>query len=158
MKGEEKKYWVPKDAVSASEEDNPANQVSDSAPTIPKEEEKEYPIFQNLVSGEGDAGVTGEGIDDVINASENFVSQGEDSKVSANNLQSFSAIFYNILLTIGVACVVITGMVIGIKYMIGSVEEKANYKQMLWPYLIGSIVTLSAFGLWKIVIEIMRIL
>ena len=98
--------------------------------------------------------MTQEGIDDVIEGAEGFINGAEETTISEDDLQNFSGIFYNVLLTIGVACVVIAGMVIGIKYMAGSVEEKANYKQMLLPYLIGSITVLGAFGIWKIILEL----
>lgn len=38
---------------------------------------------------------------------------------------------------------VIVLMVIGFKYIIGSVEEKANYKATMWPYIIGCILAVS---------------
>lgn len=44
---------------------------------------------------------------------------------------------------IGIIISVIVLMIIGIKYMLGSVEEKANYKETLLPYLIGDIILLA---------------
>lgn len=38
---------------------------------------------------------------------------------------------------------VIVLMVIGVKYMIGSVDEKANYKQTMIPYIIGCIMAVA---------------
>lgn len=38
---------------------------------------------------------------------------------------------------------VIILMIIGVKYIIGSVEEKANYKATLIPYIIGIIFAVS---------------
>ena len=38
---------------------------------------------------------------------------------------------------------VITLMIIGVKYMLGSVEEKANYKQTMLPYVIGCVLAVS---------------
>lgn len=35
---------------------------------------------------------------------------------------------------------VIILMVLGIKYMVGSIEEKANYKEAMGPYLIGAVM------------------
>lgn len=46
--------------------------------------------------------------------------------------------------TIGSIASVIALVVIGIKYMTGSVEEKAEYKNSLLPYLIGSIIVFAA--------------
>lgn len=42
-------------------------------------------------------------------------------------------------------------IVIGIKYMIGSAEEKAEYKKTLIPYLIGAILVFAAANVAKIV-------
>lgn len=38
---------------------------------------------------------------------------------------------------------VIVLMIIGFKYIIGSVEEKANYKQTMIPYIIGCIMAVA---------------
>lgn len=38
---------------------------------------------------------------------------------------------------------VIVLMIIGIKYIIGSVEEKANYKATMIPYIIGCIMAVA---------------
>jgi hypothetical protein len=34
-------------------------------------------------------------------------------------------------------------MIIGFKYIIGSVEEKANYKATMLPYIIGCVLAVS---------------
>lgn len=44
---------------------------------------------------------------------------------------------------ISVVVSVIVLMIIGFKYMIGSVEEKANYKASMLPYVIGCILAIS---------------
>ena len=41
------------------------------------------------------------------------------------------------IITIGIVTSVLALIIIGIKYMIGSVEEKAEYKKTMIPYLIG---------------------
>ena len=40
--------------------------------------------------------------------------------------------------------------ILGIKFMIGSAEEKAQIKDALIPFVIGCIVIFGAFGIWKI--------
>lgn len=96
-------------------------------------------------------------IDDAINDAKDFVNQAEDDIgiVEESSLQKFSNSFYNIFLTVGTAIAVIVGIVIGIKYMLGSIEEKADIKQMLIPYAVGCIVVFGSFGIWKMIIEIM---
>ena len=49
-----------------------------------------------------------------------------------------------IVSTIGSILSVIVIVILGIKYMLGSVEEKAEYKKSLMPYLIGAIIIFSA--------------
>ncbi len=38
---------------------------------------------------------------------------------------------------------VIALMIIGLKYMLGSVEEKANYKATMMPYIIGCVMAVA---------------
>ncbi len=45
----------------------------------------------------------------------------------------------NGLTLIGTVIAIIGIMILGIKYMIGSVEEKAEYKKTMIPYLVGCI-------------------
>ena len=49
-----------------------------------------------------------------------------------------------IIVNLGLIVSVITLIILGIKYMIGSVEEKAEYKKSMIPYLIGAILLLLA--------------
>lgn len=44
----------------------------------------------------------------------------------------------NAIRTIGTIAAVIAIMVIGIKYMMGSTADKANYKETMIPYIIGA--------------------
>lgn len=44
---------------------------------------------------------------------------------------------------IGVITSVLVLMIIGVKYMMGSVEEKADYKKSMWPYVVGCIMVSS---------------
>ena len=62
---------------------------------------------------------------------------------------------YNALLIIGIIIAVIVGTILGIKFMIGSVEEKADIKKLLIPYIVGCIVVFGAFGIWKLVVTIL---
>ena len=61
-----------------------------------------------------------------------------------------------VLTGIGVALVVIVGVVLGIQFMMGGMEEQAKIKEALIPYAIGSIVIFGALGIWKIVVDILN--
>ena len=46
--------------------------------------------------------------------------------------------------TVGTIVAVLVLVVLGIKYMMGSAEEKAEYKKTLMPYVIGAVIVLLA--------------
>ena len=48
----------------------------------------------------------------------------------------------------------VTLAIIGIKYVVGSVEEKAEYKKTMLPYLIGAILVFATSNLVYIIYEI----
>lgn len=43
-----------------------------------------------------------------------------------------------VIRTVGIAISTLILTIIGIKYITGSVEEKAEYKQTMWPYILGA--------------------
>jgi len=45
--------------------------------------------------------------------------------------------------------------VLGVKYMMGSAEEKAEYKRSMVPYLVGAVLVFGATTIAKIVVNIM---
>ena len=45
---------------------------------------------------------------------------------------------FSTIRNIGIVLSVVILIIIGIKYMLGTVEEKANYKETLLPYIIGA--------------------
>ena len=44
----------------------------------------------------------------------------------------------NILQTVGIVVSVVIIIILGLKYMMGSAEEKADYKKTMIPYLVGA--------------------
>lgn len=57
---------------------------------------------------------------------------------------------------IGSVMAVIIISVIGIKYIYGSVEEKAEYKKTMIPYLIGAVFLFASSNLVQIIYDIMK--
>lgn len=63
--------------------------------------------------------------------------------IGGNGIHQFEGpgnIILGILKVVGIMCSVGMLMVIGIKYMMGSVEEKAEYKKTIWVYILGAIL------------------
>lgn len=58
----------------------------------------------------------------------------------SNSVTSRMGVILGIIQVIGIVVSVVMLVVIGIKYILGSVEEKADYKSSLLPYLIGAIL------------------
>ena len=95
-------------------------------------------------------------VDDIMSGADSFVNEGESNvSIDENLLGETAGFLYNMLLAFGIITAVIVGSILGIKYMIGSVEEKAEYKQTLLAYLISCVVVFGAFGIWKLVINIL---
>ena len=83
-----------------------------------------------------------------------FLSKADQTATfDENKLASASNEVYGMLSSVGMVASVIVGIILGIKYMMASVEEKANVKESLTPYFIGCIVVFGAFGIWKLVIN-----
>lgn len=59
-----------------------------------------------------------------------------------------------IITTVGVVVAVVVLLVLGIKYMMGSASEKAEYKKTMIPYLVGAILIFGASAITKVVVGI----
>lgn len=55
---------------------------------------------------------------------------------------------------VGIVIAVITLAIIGLKYMTGSVEEKAEYKKTMIPYLIGVVLVVAITQFLGVIIQI----
>ena len=88
---------------------------------------------------------------------DNFLkSAGSGITVDKNQLTSASDEIYNTLTSIGMIVAVIVGMILGITYMMTGAVDKAKVQESIMPYLLGCIVIFGAFGIWKLVINVMN--
>lgn len=99
-------------------------------------------------------------ISDIFSKADDFINKGQSSSgvqtISESSIKEMSNLLYNTLLIIGVVLAVIIGIFIGIKFMTGSVEEKAKTKETLIAYVAGCIVVFGAFTIWKLVVTILQ--
>lgn len=56
-----------------------------------------------------------------------------------------------ILQAVGVVVAVVVILVIGIKYMMGSAQEKAEYKKTMIPYVVGAVLIFGATTIVNVV-------
>lgn len=61
----------------------------------------------------------------------------------AREMTEKAGIIIGIVRNISAVVAVIVIMVIGVKYMFGSVEDKANYKATMMPYIIGCVMAVA---------------
>ena len=117
-------------------------------------------IYKNpLTTGQANQVAENVTPDTIIGDAETFIKDGQDSNIATINQENADTVLnsiYNIMLAIGITVTVIWGLIIAIKLMMSSVEEKAEYKKLLWPYLVGCIVIFGSFIIWKIVIIVMN--
>lgn len=92
--------------------------------------------------------------DDVLT---NLNAYKPDDTVSADDaekLESKISVILTVITTIGIILSVLMLAFIGIKYMLGSVEEKAEYKKDMVPYLVGAILLFGITTIIKVLQEI----
>ena len=58
-----------------------------------------------------------------------------------------------IVTNVGMILAIILVAVLGVKYMMGSTEEKAEYKKSMIPYLVGAVLVFGASAIGKAVIQ-----
>lgn len=63
-------------------------------------------------------------------------------------IEQMTSKILTILSNIGVVVSIVSTAIIGIKYIIGSVEERAKYKENIFPYIVGIVLL---FGISMII-------
>lgn len=95
---------------------------------------------------------------DSISSGKSFLqsASGTMSKDQEKSLKDTSNSIYNTLLMISFVVVAIVGIILGIKFMMAGVEEKADVKKSLIIFLIGTGVAYGAFAIWKVLITFLN--
>ena len=74
----------------------------------------------------------------------------------ASKITALGGKIVGIVQTVGSVVSVVILVVLGIRYMIGSTEEKAEYKKTLLPYVIGAVLIFAASNLASVVYNMAR--
>ena len=91
------------------------------------------------------ASTTGDTLNKMLNAQKNGSANG------TNEITTLGGRIVGIVQVVGVIIAAIILLVIGIKYMLGSAEEKAEYKKTLMPYVIGAALVFAASAISGII-------
>lgn len=96
-------------------------------------------------------------LSDSVKNGKSFLDSSSNSKSTVNidekKFASLSNDIYRTLLIISFVVVAVIGIVLGIKFMLAGVEEKADVKKSLIVFLIGAGVAYGAFGIWSVVVN-----
>lgn len=69
---------------------------------------------------------------------------GTGATMNTSSIETMGQGIFTVVRTIGIVASVVFLIILGIKYMMGSVEEKAEYKKTLLPYALGAIFVFGA--------------
>ena len=78
------------------------------------------------------------------------------NKIATGDIENFAASVINVVSIVGSAAAIITLIILGIKYMMGSAEEKAEYKKTLLPYIFGAAMVFGASLLVGVIYNFMN--
>lgn len=71
-------------------------------------------------------------------------------------IQGMGGQIIGVVRTVGVLVAVVILLILGIKYMVGSAEEKADYKKSMIPYLVGAVLIFAASTIAGIVYDMAK--
>ena len=76
---------------------------------------------------------------------------GEDNTVNVTGIATIGNKILTVISTVGMVLSVVIVAILGIKYMMGSTEEKAEYKKTMIPYLVGAVLVFGASAIGQMV-------
>ena len=81
-------------------------------------------------------------------------SQVQPTDPGTNDIQTLGGKILGILQTVGIVLSVIILVILGIKYMMGSAEEKAEYKKTILMYCLGAAIVFTGSTLPNIIYKL----
>ena len=76
---------------------------------------------------------------------------GNSNAIGANEVKTFGENIMGVINVAGVVIAVVILMILGIKYMMGSAEEKAEYKKTMIPYIVGAVLIFAGTSLVRVI-------
>ena len=79
-----------------------------------------------------------------------------DTNVEASGIKNIGSIILSGITGVGIVVSVVMVAILGVKYMMGSAEERAEYKKSMLPYLIGAILLFGASAIANMVVSLVK--
>lgn len=78
---------------------------------------------------------------------------GSSATVETGNITNLGNSIIAVVRIVGVVVAVVILLILGIKYMMGSAEEKADYKKSMIPYIVGAILIFASTAIVGVVYD-----
>lgn len=89
---------------------------------------------------------------DIINGGDAFLGKTDNRAIfNAQNEQEGVDQLYYIMTTIGIALAFLVGSILGIQFITSGAAGQAKVKEKLIPFVLGAIIILGAYGIWRVV-------
>ena len=94
--------------------------------------------------------------DEIIQEGGDFIDRGNKGTFNTDILKGGISKLYNILVILAIAIATVLAAILGIKFLTGSIEEQAEVKKALIPFVAGCFVAFGAFAIWKLVLTLIQ--
>lgn len=97
-------------------------------------------------------------LDDVLSKGEDFLNAADEdtNTIDEGDLQELSGFISGVLLSIAIGVTIISGVILGIKFVTQSIEDKAKIKESMVPWVIGILISFGAFTIWEIAVNVFQ--
>ena len=114
-----------------------------------------FMIFNFLTYSKVEAAST---LDDVLSKGDDFLNAADDTTntIDEGDLQELSGFISGVLLSIAIGVTILSGVILGIKFVTQSIEDKAKIKESMVPWIIGILVSFGAFTIWEIAVNVFQ--
>ncbi len=84
------------------------------------------------------------------------IKDNDTSVGGGDQIKTIGSYIYTAITNVGIVAAVVVVAILGVKYMLGSADERAEYKKSMMPYLIGALLVFGASGIAKAVVAIAK--
>lgn len=95
-------------------------------------------------------------LSEAITSAQKFANSGKSSIVNYQNLYNVINYLYNIAMLIAIILAIIIGIILGIRIIFGSIDERADSKHLIVPYLASVATAAFAFTIWKVILQLIH--
>ena len=84
----------------------------------------------------------------------NNIKDNDTTVSGGTEIVNIGSYIFSGITSVGIVVSVVVIAIIGVKYMLGSVDEKAGYKKSMIPYLIGAFLLFGASAIAKAIVAL----